>query len=90
MIAHKENQGSQHALQFHQLDGEIALFKAIVAKTGRDIFAGVTEPKERQAAARIAILINKLDAEFAGDYQRIYGEPLPERRRISEPKAKGK
>jgi hypothetical protein len=75
---------------FKKLDSEIALFKAIVARTGRDIFSGVTAAEDRKAAARIAIVINKLHAEFGADYQRIYGEPLPERRRFSETKHKEK
>jgi hypothetical protein len=84
MIGGSERE-SQKAFGFIELTGEGGLFQAIIARTGRDIFAGVTEPKDRQAAARIAIVINKLEAEFGAYYQRIYGEPLPERRRITQP-----
>ena len=81
---------SQNAFAFNRLDDEIGLAVAIHAKTGRDLFAGVTDPKDRQAAARIAIVMNRLEAQFGEAYARIYGEPLPERTRIGQPQRKGK
>lgn len=79
---HAQMNQSQKTLGFIRLDGEIGLATALHARTGRDLFAGVTARADRQAAARIAIVMNKLESEFGADYQRIYGEPLPERRRI--------
>lgn len=76
---------SQHALQFDRLDSEIGLATALHAKTGRDLFKGVTEPADRQAAARIAIVMNRLEGEFGATYESIYGEPLPEKRRLEQP-----
>lgn len=73
---------SQAAFNFRQLQSEIGLAAALHAKTGRDLFAGLTNPKDRQAAARIAIVMNRLEAEFGGAYQSVYGEALPERHRI--------
>lgn len=83
--AGRRTETGQRAFGFSQLDSEIGLAAAIHAKTGRDLFAGVTEPADRQAAARIAIVMNKLEAEFGETYQRIYGEPIPERRRLDPP-----
>lgn len=83
MIGRSEREG-QAAFSFIKLDAEIDLARAIHAKTGRDLFAGVTDRKDRQAAARIAIVINRLEGEFGETYQRIYGEPLPERVRIKQ------
>lgn len=78
------------AFQFAHLDTEIGLADSLFAKTGRDLFKGVTEPADRKAAARIAIVMNDLEAEFGGAYEKIYGEPLPEKRRINPPKGKSK
>lgn len=75
---------SQADFSFIKLDAEIDLAQAIHAKTGRDLFAGVTGREDRQAAARIAIAINKLEGEFGQAYERIYGEPLPERKRLEK------
>lgn len=67
---------------FLALDSEIELAAALIARTGRDLFAGVTDPTERKARARICIVINKLDAEFMGGrtfcqvFESIYSEPL--------------
>lgn len=72
----------QAQMSFIKLDAEIDLATAIHAKTGRDLFDGITDRADRQAAARIAILMNRLEAEFGQAYQRIYGEPLPERKPI--------
>lgn len=77
---------TQRALNFNRLDDEIGLARAIHAKTGRDLFKGQTNPVDRQAAARIAIIVNKLEREFGAAYARIYGEALPERVRITAPK----
>lgn len=74
----------QASLSFIQLEAEIDLAQAIHAKTGRDLFAGVTDRVDRQAAARIAIVINRLEAEFGEAYQRIYGEAIPARVRIKQ------
>lgn len=76
---------SQYAIDFRRLDDETELAKAIFAKTGRDLFAGVTEPSDRQAAARIAIVMNGLQSEFGAAYKRVYGEELPPVQRISRP-----
>lgn len=75
---------SQADFSFIKLDAEIDLAQAIHAKTGRDLFAGVTGREDRQAAARIAIVINRLESEFGQAYERIYGEPLPERKRLEK------
>lgn len=75
----------QATLSFIKLDAEIDLARAIHARTGRDLFAGVTGKADRQAAARIAIVMNRLEDEFGATYQRIYGEPIPERQRIEQP-----
>lgn len=83
-IAAQVNAG-QAAFSFIKLDAEIDLATAIHAKTGRDLFAGVTGREDRQAAARIAIVINRLESEFGATYQRIYGEPIPERKRLDKP-----
>jgi hypothetical protein len=74
---------SQNAFQFNHFDDEAGLARAIHAKTGRDLFAGVTDAKDRQAAARIAIVMNRLEGEFGDAYARIYGEPIPLRKRIN-------
>ena len=76
---------SQYAMEFKRFDDEMDLAKAIFAKTGRDLFAGVTEPKDRQAAARIAIVMNRLQSEFGAAYKSVYGEELPPVQRISQP-----
>jgi len=81
---------TQERFTFSRLDSEIELARAIHEKTGRDLFAGVTDAKDRQAAARIAIVINRLESEFGATYQRIYGEPIPERVRINQQNTKGK
>lgn len=75
----------QNSFLFSQFDSELDLASALYAKTGRDLFAGVTEPADRQAAARIAIVMNKLEGEFGPLYARVYGEPLPERQRMETP-----
>jgi hypothetical protein len=74
----------QGSLSFIQLDAEIDLATALHAKTGRDLFAGVTGREDRQAAARIAIVMNRLEGEFGEAYQRIYGEAIPGRVRIKQ------
>jgi hypothetical protein len=81
---------SQNAFPFNRLDSELGLARAIHAKTGRDLFAGVTDAKDRQAAARIAIVMNRLEGEFGDAYARIYGETLPERQRLATTTTKGK
>ena len=81
---------SQYAMQFEQLDGEIGLAQALRAKTGRDLFAGLTDKADRQAAARISIIMNRLESEFGAAYLKVYGEPLPERQRINPEQPKGK
>lgn len=53
-------------------------------RTGRDLFAGLVLRADRQAAARIAIVMNRLEAEFGADYERVYGEPIPQRRRLEK------
>lgn len=60
------------------------LAAALRRKTGRDLFAGVEDRGARQAAARIAIVMNRLEAEFGADYERVYGEPLPKRQRLEK------
>ena len=79
--------------QFLALDAEMDLAKALIARTGRDLFAGVTDTAECKARARIQIVINKLDLELMGSrtfaqvFESIYGEPL---RAANEPQRKGK
>lgn len=77
---------SQRALNFNRLEDELGLARALLDKTGRDLFKGITNPADRQAAARIAIIVNRLETEFGATYQRIYGEALPERVRLTPPK----
>lgn len=83
---------SQNAFQFNRLTSEMGLANEIFAKTGRDLFVGLTTPQDRQAAARIAIVMNRLESEFGAAYQSVYGEPLPERARVNPVpiKSKGK
>jgi len=80
----------QKRFDFSNLDAELGLAKALRERTGRDLFEGRTTPADRQAAARIAIIMNRLEAEFGAAYQRIYGEPLPERRPVTTTNDKGK
>jgi hypothetical protein len=77
----------QSAFQFNHLTSEMGLANGIFAKTGRDLFAGLTTPQDRKAAARIAIVMNRLESEFGAAYQSIYGEPLPQVRAL-EPTTK--
>lgn len=80
----------QKRFDFNQLDAEIGLAKALRERTGRDLFEGRTTPADRQAAARIAIIMNRLEAEFGAAYQRIYGEPLPERQILTKQQGKSR
>lgn len=67
---------------FLALDSEMDLAQALAQRTGRDLFAGVTDTAECKARARIQIVINKLDAELMGGrtfsevFKSIYGEPV--------------
>lgn len=67
---------------FLALDSEMNLAQALAQRTGRDLFAGVTDPTECKARARIQIVVNKLDEQFMGTrtfsqvFESIYGEPL--------------
>lgn len=76
---------SQNALPFKTFDQEYDLAQALLARTGRDLFAGITNPDDRKAAARIAIIMNRLQGEFGARYESIYGEPLPQVRRLDPP-----
>jgi hypothetical protein len=80
--ARAEPPKNQNAFQFNHLTSEIGLANALFAKTGRDLFKGLTTTADRKAAARIAIVMNRLEAEFGSAYQALYGEPLPVRARI--------
>ena len=80
---------------FLALDAEMDLAKALALRTGRDLFAGVTDQAECMARARIQIVINKLDAElmggrtFAQVFESIYGEPVRAPGQLQKLKGKG-
>ena len=74
---------SQYSIEFAQFDSELGLAEALLAKTGKDLFKGLTHPADRQAAARISIIMNRLEAEFGPAYLKVYGEQLPQRQRIN-------
>lgn len=77
---------------FLALDSEIELAAALIARTGRDLFAGTTDPSECKARARIQIVMNKLDAELMGSrtfaqvFESIYAEPLRAAKPTTTPK----
>lgn len=81
---------SQSAINFDRLDTEAGLGAALSATIGRDLFKGLTDPTERQAAARIVIIMRRLEADYGRAYEAIYGEPLPVRRRLTLPIASKK
>jgi hypothetical protein len=61
-----------------RFEPEMDLAAAITAHLGRDLFAGVTDPAERKARARIALILDKLEgiAGLGALFESIYGEPL--------------
>jgi hypothetical protein len=69
---------TQHRLDFASLDSEFELTRALVAagKSGTDLWAGITDWTERKARARISIIVNKLEEQFAQAFERVYREPL--------------
>lgn len=83
---------AQSFLSFSRLTSEIELAKALHARTGRDLFAGLTNREDRKAAARIQIIVNHLQSDFAAAFQDVYGEALPEVKRLekAQPTRKGK
>lgn len=73
----------QKPFAFNRLDDEIGLASALQASCGRDVFAGISSFDERKAIARIAIVMNHLEAEYGAAFARIYGEAIPVRVRIN-------
>lgn len=81
--------GSAHQ-GFLALDSEIDLAAALIARTGRDLFAGTTDTAECMARARICIVMNKLDDDLMGSrtfaqvFESIYAEPLRAGKPVTE------